>query len=252
MAKVTIDPGRVDAVIFDMDGVVTDTARVHLLAWTRLFDEVLADLTVRGADAARPFTPDDYRRYVDGMSREDGVVRMLASRGITLERGSPDDGPETATVIGLSRRKNGYFLAEVARSGVRPFASTVALVRTLQSRGVGTAVISASRNARAVLESAGVLDLSPVVVDGQVAAERSLPGKPDPAIFLEAARVLGSPPARVVVVEDALAGVRAGRLGGFALVIGVDRGGAPDPLRQAGADVVVGDLAEVAVGPSPP
>jgi len=248
MAKVTIDPDRVDAVIFDMDGVVTDTARVHLAAWTRLFDEVLAELSVQGEVPVRPFSPDDYRRYVDGMSREDGVARVLASRGITLERGSPDDGPEATTVFGLGRRKNGYFLAEVARGGVRPFPSTVALVRSLQEHRIGTAVISASRNARAVLKSAGVLDLFPVVIDGQVSAERSLPGKPDPAVFLEAARVLGSPPSRVVVVEDALAGVSAGRRGRFAVVIGVDRAGAPDVLRQAGADVVVDDLAQVTVG----
>lgn len=244
MAAVTIDPDRVDAVIFDMDGVVTDTARVHLAAWTRLFDETLAGL---GASGARPFTTADYRRYVDGMSREDGVARFLASRGVRLDWGSADDGPDTSTVVGLGRRKNDYFLAEVARGGVRVFPSTVALVHRLQDRGVGTAVISASRNAAAVLEAAGVLDLFPVLVDGLVTAGRGLPGKPDPAIFLEAARLLGSTPARAVVVEDALAGVRAGHLGGFALVIGVDREGARDQLRQAGADVVVNDLAEVAV-----
>ena len=249
MAEVTIDPNRVDAVIFDMDGVVTDTARVHLAAWTRLFDEVLAGL---GASGARPFTAADYRRYVDGMSREDGVARFLASRGITLVWGSSDDGPEATTVVGLGRRKNDYFLAEVARGGVQAFPSTVALVHTLQDRRIGTAVISASRNASAVLEAAGVLDLFPVLVDGVVTAARGLPGKPDPAIFLEAARMLGSPPARTVVVEDALAGVRAGHLGGFALVIGVDRDGARDQLRQAGAGVVVNDLAQVAVGQSPP
>ena len=247
MAEVTIDPDRVDAVIFDMDGVVTDTARVHLAAWARLFDEVLTGLGVSGSPR---FTAADYRRYVDGISREDGVARFLASRGIRLEWGSADDGPDVATVVGLGRRKNDYFLAEVARGGVRAFPSTVALVHALQDRDVGTAVISASRNAGAVLEAAGVRDLFSVLVDGVVAAARGLPGKPDPAIFLEAARMLGSPPARAVVVEDALAGVRAGHLGGFALVIGVDRDGAGEQLRQAGAGVVVTDLAQVAVGQS--
>ncbi|HSF26113.1 MAG TPA: HAD-IA family hydrolase [Actinomycetes bacterium] len=247
MAHVTLDPARLDAVVFDMDGVITDTAAVHLAAWARLFDEVLPGLSQPGETPALPFTAEDYRRYVDGVRREDGVARFLASRDIAVAWGSDTDGPEAVTVVGLGRRKNDYFLAELGRSGARAFGSSVALVQSLQARGLGVALVSASRNARVVLDAAGVGTLFAVVVDGTLAARLGLAGKPEPDLFVEAARRAGSRPDRAAVVEDALAGVAAGRAGGFALVVGVDRSGAREALLAAGADMVVEDLAEVDV-----
>jgi beta-phosphoglucomutase family hydrolase len=235
-----------DAVIFDMDGVVTRTAEVHAAAWKRLFDDVLA----RNAhgDAFRPFdTVGDYRRYVDGKPRYDGVRDFLASRGIRLPEGSPDDPPDRDTVCGMGNRKDQYFLAQLREHGTSAFPSTVALIEKLRGRGLRVAVISSSRNAAEILRAAGVEDLFETRIDGVVAAELRLPGKPDPAVFLEAAKRLDAKPARAVVVEDATAGVAAGRRGGFGLVIGVDRVGQADELRQSGADVVVGDLAQMDV-----
>ena len=182
---------------------------------------------------------------MDGKLRQDGVRSFLASRGITLEEGSLDDAPEAGTVNGLGNAKNAHFLKLLASQGADSFPHAVALVRSLQKAGIATAVISASRNAEAVLASAGVLELFTVRVDGVVAAELGLPGKPDPAVFLEAARRLGVPPERAVVVEDAQAGVEAGRAGGFGLVVGVDRGGEGEGLRAQGAHVVVSDLGQV-------
>jgi alpha,alpha-trehalase len=248
---VTLDPSRVDAVVFDLDGVVTDTARVHAAAWARLFDDVLAARPASPGEDHRPFTPDDYRRHVDGRPRDDGVASFLASRGVTLPPGGPDDRDGAETVHALGRRKDGYFLARLGADGVDVFGSTVALVRALRGAGVRVGVISASRNCAAVLGAAGLDALFETRVDGVVAAELGLPGKPDPAVFLEAARRLGVTPARAVVVEDALAGVEAGRRGGFALVVGVDRTGHADDLRRHGADVVVTDLAEVTVQAAP-
>jgi alpha,alpha-trehalase len=239
---------RADAVIFDLDGVVTDTASVHAAAWKRLFDGFLRERAGSTGEPFRPFTEDDYRRFVDGKPRYDGVRDFLASRGIALPEGDPADEPEEETVCGLGNRKNDLFLAELAAEGPRAFPSTVALVRDLQRRGIRTAVISASRNTAAVLEAAGLGDLFRTRVDGVDAGELGLPGKPDPAVFLEAARRLGVEPARAAVVEDALAGVEAGRRGGFGLVVGVDRTGHPDALREHGADVVVSDLAELELG----
>ena len=238
----------VDAVVFDMDGVITDTATVHRGLWTEVLDEFLGEVSRRSGQAQTPFSAADYRRYVDGKHRDDGVSSFLASRGLTLPRGEPDDGPERETVWGLANRKDRAFRRVLTRDGVRAFPSSVALVRRLQHAAVGTAVISASRNAQAVLESAGIGDLFEVRVDGLVTAQLGLAGKPAPAVFLEAARRLGAEPGRTVVVEDALAGVQAGRAGGFGLVIGVDRSGSEaGELRAAGADVVVRDLSQVRV-----
>lgn len=243
MAGPTLPLDRLDAVIFDMDGVATDTASVHTRAWKRLFDDFLSS---RAGQA--PFDPDaDYRRYVDGKPRSDGVRDFLASRGIHLPEGDADDPPDRETVRGLGNRKNGFFRAALAEEGAQPYPSTVALVRELRARGVGTAIISASRNMDEVLEAAGITGIFDARVDGVVAAELGLAGKPDPAVFIEAASRLGVPPDRAAVVEDALAGVEAGRRGGFGLVIGVDRTGHPDDLLRSGADVVVGDLGELQV-----
>jgi len=240
MFLLILSPQRYDAVIFDLDGVVTDTASVHAAAWRRLFDDYLAARPSRAGENHLPFTDEDYRRFVDGRPRSDGVLAFLASRGIT---------EDPSAVRALGDRKDGYFRESVAREGVRVFDGTVRLLRALKAAALRVAVISASRNCAAVLEAAGLDEMFDVRIDGVVAHELGLPGKPDPAVFLEAARRLGVAPDRAVVVEDALAGVEAGRRGGFGLVVGVDRTGHPGELRVRGADVVVTDLAEVAVPP---
>jgi alpha,alpha-trehalase len=244
---VTIDPARFGAAIFDMDGVITDTASVHARCWARLFDEFLAGRRPTPLEDLRPFSAADYLRHVDGKPREDGVVAFLASRGIAVPRGTASDPPGAATAHALGRRKDAYVQAWLRERGVDVFPSTLALVRALRAAGIRTGVFSASRSARDVLEVAGVGDLFEVRVDGVVAATLGLAGKPDPATLLEAARRLGAAPGRTVVVEDAQAGVEAGRRGGFGLVIGVDRTGQAEELRAHGADVVVRDLVEVAV-----
>lgn len=229
--------------IFDTDGVITRTAEVHERAWQLALDEVQVELGATG----RPFSHEDYLELLDGRPRYDGVAAFLASRGIELPLGEPGDAPDTSTVCGVGNRKNARFVATIAREGVRPYDSTVELVRRLRSLGVGVAVISASRNCEAVLAAAGVDDLFDARVDGIVSAELELAGKPDPAIFLEAARRLGVAPGEAAVVEDARSGVAAGTRGGFALVVGVDRSGSRDELLDAGAHVVVEDLREVRV-----
>jgi beta-phosphoglucomutase family hydrolase len=235
-----------DAVIFDMDGVVTQTAVVHASSWKKLFDAFLRE---RSEETGEPFVPfdehGDYERYVDGKNRYDGVRSFLASRRIELPEGSPDDPPGSDTVQALGNDKDTYFLEQVRTDGVRPYESTVQLIRELCERGVAIGLVSASRNAEEVLAGAGVLELFDARVDGVVSAERGLPGKPDPATFLEAARELNVEPGRAAVVEDALSGVAAGRAGNFGLVVGVARAGQTDALRDAGADVVVADLAEL-------
>jgi beta-phosphoglucomutase family hydrolase len=261
--RVNIEKSRFDAVIFDLDGVVTQTAAVHAAAWKRLFDAYLAERAARAgtgpggaSDAAggapdgalRPFDLEaDYRLYVDGKPRYDGVRDFLASRGIELPMGDPSDPPGRETVCGLGNGKNDFFNAEVREHGVRTFPSTVALIHQLRDAGMRVGLMSSSKNTAMVLDVTGTTDLFEVRVDGVVAAEVGLPGKPDPAMYLETARRLGVQAARSVVVEDALSGVEAGRRGGFGLVIGVDRLGQAAELAAAGADVVVDDLAEVGV-----
>lgn len=238
---------RLEAVIFDVDGVVTRTASVHAAAWKAMFDSFLRARAESAGELLGPFTDDDYRRYVDGMPRFDGVSRFLASRGISLPHGDSGDSADRDTVCGLGNRKNAAFLAEIERNGVAPFESTAALLANLRTVGVPTAAVSASENAESVLEGAGVAQFFDVRVDGIDATALDLPGKPDPAIFLEAARRLGVQATHAAVVEDALAGVEAGRRGGFGLVVGVDRTGHPNDLMRGGADVVVSDLAELFV-----
>jgi len=240
----------IDAVIFDMDGVATQTALVHAAAWKRMFDDALRERSVRDGVPFVPFDAEaDYLPYIDGMPRYDGVRRFLASRGITLPDGDPTDPPTAETVCGLGNRKNGYFLDTVERDGVKPYPTTVALLRDLRGRGIATAIISASENATEILTSAGILDLFDVKVDGTDAKRLGFPGKPAPDIFLQAASRLGVPPGRAAVVEDALAGVEAGRAGGFALVVGVDRSGQAEALAARGADIVVADLGELLPSP---
>jgi len=238
-----------DAVIFDMDGVVTDTAAVHAAAWKELFDAVLANRRSERTGVPEPFDVEaDYRRYVDGRSREDGVATFLAARGISLPTGTPEDPPDAWTVWGLAARKNELFLALLAEHGVRVFEGTLDLLRRLRAGGVPVGLVTASRNADAMLAAADLAELFSVVVDGTVAAELGLPGKPEPATFLEAARRLGVAPSRTAVVEDATAGVEAARRGGFGLVVGIDRVGAREQLEAAGADVVLTDVALLDLG----
>ncbi|WP_062346186.1 HAD family hydrolase [Herbidospora yilanensis] len=240
-----VDVTRIHAVVFDTDGVVTDTARVHAAAWKHVFDAFIQDNCGRGAP--RFDIRADYLRYVDGRPRSDGVRAFLASRGITLPEGGPSDPPGAPTVHGLSRAKDELFVRELDRRGVTVFPSTVALVGALRRSGCRTGVVSASRHCRQVLTAAGVTGLFDVLVDGDDMARLGLPGKPDPALFLEAAARLGVAPAETAVVEDALAGVRAGRRGSFGLVVAVDRGGQAEALRAAGADIVVTDLAALTI-----
>ncbi len=236
-----------EAVIFDLDGVVTRTAEVHAEAWKQLFDGYLA---ARARRLGEPFTAfdvrSDYRRFVDGKPRYEGVASFLESREIELPPGSPADSEECETVCGLGNRKNRYFLEALERTGAHSYPTTLDLITRLRERGVRTAIVSSSRNCAAVLEAAGIRELFDAKVDGLDAAELGLPGKPDPALFLEAARRLGIDPLHAAVVEDAISGVEAGRRGRFGLVIGVDRAAQHEALAAAGADFVVGDLAEVA------
>lgn len=237
---------RFDAVLFDLDGVLTDTARLHAACWKQMFD---AFLERRARERDEEFVPfeieTDYRRYVDGKPRFEGVRDFLRARHIDLPQGSAESAPDEDSVAGLGNRKNELVNQALARGGVEAFPGAVAWLRRLRADGLATAVVSSSANCRAVLEAAGITDLFDARVDGEVAARLGLRGKPEPDTFLEAARRLDVEPKRAVVVEDALSGVRAGRAGGFGLVVGVSVSGDPEALLQAGAHVVVGDLAEM-------
>jgi len=247
-SKMELNLTGIDAVIFDMDGVITDTARTHAKAWKMLFDEYLKQRAEANGEHFQPFDMDaDYHRYVDGKPRYDGVQSFLTSRNIELPFGSPDDSAQKETVCGLGNLKNQLFLDLLRKEGANPYKSSVDLVQKLRSRGVCTAVISSSKNCQAILESAGLNGLFDATVDGVDAANMELEGKPDPAIFLEACKRLGVSPNRAAVVEDAQAGVEAGSRGGFGLVIGVDRAGQAGELRKRGADAVVRDLSEIAI-----
>jgi alpha,alpha-trehalase len=231
-----------DGWIFDLDGVLTDTASLHEQAWTELFQQLFDSMPSASPVA---FTGDDYRRLVDGEDRMDGVRNVLVDRQIALPEGTPDDPVGTQSVFGLAKDKDNRYLALLADKGPRPFPSSVELLRRLRALGVSVAVVSASRHCAQVLEAAALTTLVDVRVDGYVAQAMGLAGKPDPALFLEAAHRLRVEPSRSVVLEDAIAGVEAGRRGGFGLVVGVDRNLQADALRQAGADIVVADLGEL-------
>ena len=234
----TFDP--LDAVLFDLGGVLTPTAEVHMRAWARLFEPFLAE---RGATA---YTAQDYFDYIDGKPRYEGVAALLTSRGIDLPYGEPDDSPDADTVCGLGNRKNAVFTAVLDADGVAPYPGSVAFLDALARRGgVQVAVVSSSKNARPVLRAAGLMDRFTVIVDGVVAAEHGIPGKPAPDTYLYAAEQLGVPASRAVVVEDAHSGVEAGHAGHFGHVLGVDRGAGRESLLAKGADTVVEDLAEL-------
>ncbi|HKY66980.1 MAG TPA: beta-phosphoglucomutase family hydrolase [Acidimicrobiales bacterium] len=245
-------PDAVTACLFDLDGVLTDTASVHRGAWKQMFDDFLRRRADETGEPFREFTDTDYERHVDGRPRRDGTRTFLRSRGIDLPEGSPDDPPGAPTVNGLSNRKNALVLRLIDENGVAVFEGSVRYVRAVRDAGLRTAVVSSSANTAQVLDVVGIADLFEARIDGLVAVERGLPGKPAPDTFLAGAEALGVPAAAAAVFEDALAGVEAGRAGSFGYVIGVDRVGQRDALRQRGADVVVGDLSELLdVGPPP-
>jgi alpha,alpha-trehalose phosphorylase len=235
-----------DAVLFDLDGVVTRTARLHAAAWKVLFDEFLHHRAEARQEPFEPFDGEaDYLAYVDGKPRYEGVRSFLASRGIALPEGNPADAPDATTIHGLGSRKDALFMDSLRQDGVDVFAPAVALIRTLREQGLKTAVVTSSRNGREVLRAADLEPLFDVRMDGMDAEAFGLQGKPHPDPFLKSAKLLGVAPGRAVVIEDAISGVEAGRRGGFGLVVGVDRGGNREALAAHGADVVVADLGEL-------
>lgn len=236
-----------DAALFDLDGVLTPTAEVHMRAWDRMFNEYL-----RARGVSEPYTADDYFAHVDGKPRFDGVRTFLSSRDISLPEGDPDASADEESVCGLGNRKNATFSTILQQEGVAPYPASVRLLDHLEARGTAVAVVSSSRNAPKVLAAAGLADRFAVVIDGEVAASEGLDGKPSPATYLRAAQVLGVTAARSVVFEDALSGVASGRAGDFGLVVGVDRGAGARALLDEGADVVVSELDELIPGASSP
>ncbi|MCC8337529.1 beta-phosphoglucomutase family hydrolase [Streptomyces sp. R1] len=235
-------PDDIQACLFDLDGVVTRTAVVHAAAWKATFDAFLRE---RDGAGFRPFTDSDYDQYVDGRPRADGVRSFLASRGIELPEGTPDDPPDARTVNGVGNRKNELLLEKIRTDGVEPYEGTLRYIDAVRAAGLATAIVSSSANTRDVLRSIDAERLFDVRIDGVVARERKLPGKPHPDTFLAAARDLGVEASRAAVFEDALAGMDAGRSGHFGYVVGVDRVGQTDALYAHGADRVVKDLAEL-------
>jgi beta-phosphoglucomutase family hydrolase len=239
----TVTWSTYDAVLFDLDGVVTPTAEVHMTAWAEMFNAFLESYA--GAGDRSPYTDADYFAHVDGKPRYDGVRDFLASRGIDLPQGSPGDPPSAETVCGLGNRKNDAFNEVLERDGVAAYPGSVRLLDHLRDLAIPLAVVSSSVNAPAVLAAAGLADRFATVVSGAVATELGLPGKPAPDTFLHAAAELGATAETSVVLEDAVSGVRAGAAGGFALVVGVDRGVGAETLTAAGAMIVVTDLGQL-------
>jgi beta-phosphoglucomutase family hydrolase len=227
-----------DAVLFDLDGVLTPTAEVHMHAWQTMFEELFAAWGI-----APPYTEQDYFEYLDGKKRYDGVASLLRSRDVEVPWGDPADPPTADTVCGIGNRKNDVFARVLRGEGIAPYPGSLALLEVLQGKGVPVAVVSSSKNAEEVLRAAGIRDRFDVVMDGVIAERDGLASKPAPDVFVEGARMLNVDPARSAAVEDALSGVRSAVAGGFALVVGVDRGVGADALRDAGAHVVVDDLA---------
>ena len=236
-----MDHDGVDAVLFDLDGVITPTAEKHMQAWNRMFTTYFE---ARGID---PYTDEDYFRYIDGKPRLEGIASMLAARGLTLPEGDDEAGPDADTVHGLGLRKNVIF-RELLDEGIEAYPGSVAYLDALDAAGIASCVVSSSKNAEAVLSAAGLRDRFDVIVDGLVAATEGIPGKPRPDTYLRGAELLGVPADRCVVIEDAVSGVQAGAAGGFAHVVGVDRGAGRQVLLDEGADVVVADLAELIPG----
>lgn len=248
-ASTSIDRERLDAVLLDLDGVVTETAKIHAQAWKSMFDEYLRGRAARLDGRYEPFDlVQDYKRYVDGKPRYDGVASFLQSRGICLPYGAENDPPNRETICGLGSRKTQLFLDAIRRHGVQVYETSIDFIRRAKNRGLRVAVVTSSRNCNEVLEAAGISGLFDAQVDGIVAREWMLDGKPAPDTYLEAARRLGVQPERAVVIEDAASGVQAGKVGHFGLVIGVSRNGFQELLQQSGADLVVSDLSELQLG----
>ncbi|MHA6249158.1 beta-phosphoglucomutase family hydrolase [Pontibacter sp. CAU 1760] len=231
---------NIQALILDMDGVITQTARLHAAAWKKMFD---AYLRQRGQQDAKNYAPleiaTDYRQHIDGIPRYDGVRNFLQSRGILLPEGTAADTPDMETVAGLGNRKNEFFQELMQAQGVEVYPDTLAFLKKRKAEGYRLAVISASKNCRSILAAAGVADMFEVRVDGQVAVERNLKGKPAPDVFIEAARQLGVPVGKTAIFEDAISGVQAGRAGGFALVVGIDRTNQEKELIENGAELAL-------------
>jgi beta-phosphoglucomutase family hydrolase len=239
-------PDGVTACLFDLDGVLTQTAKVHAAAWKAMFDEFLRGWAARPDQQFEPFDPvRDYDEYVDGKPRYEGVQSFLAARGIELPQGTPGDPPAAETIDGLGNRKNELVLKMIHEHGVQPYEGSVRYVHAAKEAGLRRVVVSSSTNCRDVLEAAGIDDLFEQIIDGVVAEREHLKGKPAPDTFLAGARAVGAEPRQAAVFEDALVGVEAGRAGGFGIVVGVDRAGQADALRAHGADVVVEDLADL-------
>lgn len=239
-------PDDIRGCLFDLDGVLTKTATVHDAAWTEMFDSFLRERSRATGAPFVPFDPvKDYDEYIDGKPRLDGTRSFLASRGIELPEGREDDPPSARTCYGLGNRKNEILLAKISSAGVGVYEGSVRYVRAVAAAGLRRAVVSSSANCQAILKAAGLEDLFEERIDGIVARREHLHGKPAPDTFLAGARALGLEPAQAAVFEDALAGVEAGRAGSFGYVVGVDRAGQADALRQHGADVVVSDLSEL-------
>lgn len=243
-----LDPRELDAILFDLDGVITKTARVHAMAWKQLFDTYLHRRAARRGGTPLPFDIEtDYRRYVDGKPRADGVRSFLASRDIVLPEGQPHDPSDLETVLGLGNAKDSIFLTELEHQGVEVYDTTITFIRKAKRHGLKVAVISSSKHCEEVLETAGLIHLFDARVDGVESERLGLRGKPAPDIFLEAAKRLGVSPHRTAIVEDAIAGVQAGRTGQFAYVIGLDRAHQAIELQTHGADIVVPDLEAVRI-----
>jgi beta-phosphoglucomutase family hydrolase len=237
---------RYDAVLLDLDGVITDTASIHAACWKQMFDEYLQNRAMQRGEAFRPFDIAlDYGVYVDGKPRFDGVRDFLTSRGIRLPEGSPDDPPQAETVDGLGNRKNDLVNKIIEDKGVEPYEGSVTFIRQLRHQGFKIAVVTSSQNCTAVLKAAKLDHFFDLQVDGNVIHAEHLAGKPAPDTYLRAAKLLGVEPSRAVVIEDALSGVEAGSAGGFRLVIGVARKGNAEELRRHGAHLVVNDLGEL-------
>ncbi|CAI9387648.1 HAD family phosphatase [Microbacterium sp. T2.11-28] len=226
-----------DGVLFDLDGVLTPTAEVHMHAWQTMFTELFADWGI-----SPPYTERDYFEYLDGKKRYDGVASLLRSRDVEVPWGDPSDPPTADTVCGIGNRKNEVFSRILRSEGIAPYPGSIALVDRLRDAGVPVAVVSSSKNADEVLRAAGIRDRFEVVMDGVIAEREGLPSKPAPDVFAEGARMLGVDPARSAAVEDAHSGVQSAAAAGFALVVGVDRGVGADILLASGAHVVVDDL----------
>jgi beta-phosphoglucomutase family hydrolase len=235
-------PDGITACLFDMDGVLTETATVHARAWKQMFDEYLRS---REGEDFKPFTQDDYDEYVDGKPRYDGVRSFLQSREIELPQGTPDDPPGADTIDGLGNRKNDLVLKIIHDEGVKPYPGSVRYLHAVRDASLHRAVVSSSANCADVLRAAGIEDLFEVRVDGHVVEREHLNGKPAPDTYLRAAKEVGVEPAQAAVFEDALSGVEAGRAGNFGFVVGVDRVGQAAALKEHGADIVVKDLAEL-------